>query len=94
MIIFEEKVHISTWYTDTLPADWTLAVSDKGWTDDALGVAWLTEVFEKHTKDRTRGVYRLLILDGHGSHTSPEFDLFCSEHMIITLYMPLYSSHL
>ena len=59
-----------------------------------MGVAWLTEVFEKHIKDRTRGVYRLLILDGHGSHTSPEFDLFCSEHIIITLCMPPHSSHL
>jgi hypothetical protein len=59
-------------------------LSDKGWTDDSLGLTWLTDVFEKHTKDRTKGVYRLLILDGHGSHSTPEFDLFCSEHSIIT----------
>ena len=94
MIIFEGKVHISTWYTDELPKDWTLAVSDKGWTDDSLGLTWLTDVFQKHTKDRTKGVYRLLILDGHGSHSTLEFDLFCSEHSIITLCMPPHSSHL
>jgi hypothetical protein len=94
MIIFEGKVHISTWYIDTLPRDWTIVLSDKGWTDDSLSLIWLTDVFEKHTKDRTKGVYRLLILDGHGSHSTPEFDLFCSEHSIITLCMPLHSSHL
>jgi hypothetical protein len=94
MIIFEGKVHISTWYTDTLPLDWTLGVSNKGWTDDSLGVAWLIEVFEKHTKDRTREVSRLLILNGHRSYSSPEFDLFYLEHFIITLCMPLHSSHL
>jgi hypothetical protein len=51
-------------------------------------------VFEKYTAQRTKGVYRLLILDGHGSHGTPEFDLFCKEHSIITLCMPPHSSHL
>jgi hypothetical protein len=50
-------------------------------------------VFEKHTAHRTKGVYRLLILDSHGSHVTPEFDLFCKEYSIITLCMPPYSSH-
>jgi len=94
MIIFEGKVHISTWYIDTLPKDWVVAVSEKGWTNDSLGLIWLTEVFERHTKSRIKGVHRLLILDGHGSHSTPEFDLFCSENLIITLCMPPHSSHL
>ena len=94
MIIFDGKVHISSWYTDTLPRDWTITVRENGWTNDSLGLAWLTDVFEKHTKDRTKGVYRLLILDGHGSHSTAAFDLFCSEHSIITLCMPPHSSHL
>jgi hypothetical protein len=51
-------------------------------------------MFEKYTAYRTKGVYRLLILDGHGSYTTLEFDLFCKEHSIITLCMPLHSSHL
>ena len=40
------------------------------------------------------GDYRLLILDGHGSHTTAGFDRFCIEKKIILLYMPPYSSHL
>jgi hypothetical protein len=51
-------------------------------------------MFEKHTAYRTKGVYRLLILDGHSSHLIPEFDLFCTEHSIITLCMLPHSSHL
>src|SRR5450432_3333418 len=94
VIIFEGKVHQSTWYTDTLPMDWTIAVSENGWTDDKLGLIWLQSIFEKHTAHRTNGVYRLLILDGHGSHVTPEFDLFAKEHLIITLCMPPHSSHL
>jgi hypothetical protein len=95
VIIFEGKVHQSTWYTNnTLPADWVIGVSENGWTNDVLGLTWLKNVFEKHTVQRTRGVYRLLILDGHGSHLTPEFDLFCTEHRIIALCMPPHSSHL
>ena len=51
-------------------------------------------MFEKHIAHRTKGIYRLLIIDGHGSHLTPEFDLFCKEHSIITLCMPPHSSHL
>jgi hypothetical protein len=94
MIILKGKTHISSWYLDSLPSDWTIAVSDNGWTTDQLGLAWLTDVFHPHTKDYTKGVYRLLILDGHGSHVMPEFDLFCKDHCIITLCMPPHSSHL
>jgi hypothetical protein len=96
MIIFKGKMHLSTWYAAELgiPSNWTIGVSDNGWTTDTLGLTWLTEVFEKHTKDRTIGKYRLLILDGHGSHGTPEFDLFCREHSIVTLCMPPHSSHL
>lgn len=94
VIIFEGKVHQSTWYSDTLPLDWVIGVSENGWTDNELGLIWLKEVFEKYTAHRTKGIYRLLILDGHGSHVTPEFDLFCKEHSIITLCMPPHSSHL
>ncbi|KFZ24810.1 hypothetical protein V502_00710, partial [Pseudogymnoascus sp. VKM F-4520 (FW-2644)] len=94
MIILKGKTHISSWYLNSLPPNWTIAISENGWTTDQLGLTWLTDVFERHTKDRTKGIYRLLILDGHGSHITPEFDLFCKDHSIITLCMPPHSSHL
>ena len=33
-------------------------------------------------------------MDGHESHHSTEFELFCKEHKIITLCMPSHSSHI
>ncbi|ODQ71044.1 hypothetical protein LIPSTDRAFT_332831, partial [Lipomyces starkeyi NRRL Y-11557] len=53
---------------------------------------WI-QLFNKHTKSRTSGVYRLLILDGHESHHSTDFDLYCKEHNIITVCMPAHSSY-
>ena len=41
-----------------------------------------------------KGIYRLLILDGHGSHLTPKFDQICEENNIIPVCMPPHSSHL
>ncbi|KAF2834453.1 CENP-B protein [Patellaria atrata CBS 101060] len=69
-----------------------LAVSDNGWTTDKLGFEWIKH-FDNYTKSYIKGVYRLLILDGHSSHATPKFDQYCMENKIITLCMPSYTSH-
>ena len=92
-IIFAAVNHQSLWYCD-LPENYILSVSKNGWTTDELGIEWLKKVFEPSTAPRTMGRYRLLILDGHGSHATAEFDRFCMEKRIIPLYMPPHSSHL
>ena len=75
MVILKGKGHLSTWYEHCqIPPDWVIAVSLNGWTSDQLGLTWLKEVFEPVTSTKTIGKYRLLILDGHGSHATPEFD--------------------
>ncbi len=33
-------------------------------------------------------------MDGHESHHSIEFELYCKSHNILTLYMPSHSSHI
>jgi hypothetical protein len=93
-IILPGKVHMRSWYEQPgLLPNTRIEVSDNGWTNDALGLEWIKH-FHKHTKDRVVGTYRLLILDGHGSHSTPEFDAFCEENRIITLCMPPHTSHL
>ncbi|ENH70905.1 hypothetical protein FOC1_g10000057, partial [Fusarium oxysporum f. sp. cubense race 1] len=38
--------------------------------------------------------YRLLILDGHESHHSADFERYCQDYKIIILCMPAYVSYL
>jgi hypothetical protein len=93
-IILTGQYHLSAWYEDSaIPRDWAIAVSDNGWTTNKLGVEWLKH-FDAHTKARTIGARRLLILDGHESHQSLEFQELCKESDIYTLCMPPHSSHL
>ncbi|RJE17421.1 hypothetical protein PHISCL_10242, partial [Aspergillus sclerotialis] len=93
MIILAAKQHQSAWYKE-IPKDWVLAISDNGWTTNDLGILWLKEVFDKHTKARSTGAYRMIILDGHGSHATAGFDHYCTENKIIPVYLPPHSSHL
>jgi hypothetical protein len=92
-VIFKGKVFIESWF-DGLPDDWRLEVSSNGWTSDQIGLRWLEKLFIPSTSSRTKGKYRLLILDGHGSHLTPKFDEICEKNNIIAICMPPHSSHL
>ncbi|CAP79192.1 Pc06g01990 [Penicillium rubens Wisconsin 54-1255] len=92
-VIFKGKVFIESWF-DGLPEDWRFEVSPNGWTSDEIGLRWLKKLFIPTTSSRTKGGYRLLILDGHGSHLTPKFDEICEENKIIPICMPPHSSHL
>ena len=93
-IIVAGKNHLASWYQNSgFPPDWVISVSENGWTTNERGMDWIRH-FEKHTRARTVGGYRLLVLDGHESHYSDEFEEYCKENNIITLCMPPHSSHL
>jgi hypothetical protein len=93
-IIFKAQNHLSAWYEDLgLPDNWVITLSENGWTSNSIGYEWIQH-FDRHTNARTVGTYRLLILDGHESHVSAQFQHYCTERKIITLCMPPHSSHI
>jgi hypothetical protein len=67
--------------------------SDSGWTNDDLGLAWLRNVFDRSTKEKCRRSWRLLILNGHGSHVTIEFINYCDENRILLAIFPPHSTH-
>jgi hypothetical protein len=56
--------------------------SESGWGNNDVGLAWLEQVFERFTKQKARRSYRLLILDGHGSHLTTDFIDFCDGNRV------------
>jgi hypothetical protein len=93
-IVVAGQYHLSSWYQESnLPGDWAIATTKNGWTDNETGFEWLKH-FDQHTKTRSNGRYRLLILDGHESHRSTKFETYCKNNNIATLCMPPHSSHL
>jgi hypothetical protein len=68
-------------------------VSENSGANNALSLEWLKR-FDKHTKARQLGAYRLLILDSHESHLNKEFKDYCLEHKILSLCILPHSSHI
>jgi hypothetical protein len=73
--------------------DLHVGTSVNGWTNDTLGVAWLKQVFNRYTRVRARGKYRLLILDGHGSHVTQAFIEYAHANKILLLIFPPHATH-
>ena len=93
-IIIAGKNHLISWYKNSgFPNDWVIAITENSWTINERGIDWIQH-FEKYTKSRSIGGYRLLVLDGYKSHYSDEFEEYYKEHNIITLCIPAHSSHL
>jgi len=85
---------LAHWITETdLPRDWVIKPTSNGWTDNETGLEWIRH-FDKCTKARTKGAYRMLVVDGHESHKSAVFEEFCHDNKIATIGMPPHSSHL
>jgi DDE superfamily endonuclease len=64
-----------------------------GWTNDAYGMKWLTEVFEPRTRPNRPTSKRLLIVDGHSSHVNMRFIEWADLHGIMILILPPHSTH-
>ncbi|KNG52878.1 pogo transposable [Stemphylium lycopersici] len=96
MLIYEGKAGIQSSWVDALDEDLHRAFvtnSPTGWSNNELGLAWLTEVFERYTHEKARRQWRLLILDGHGSHLTREFIEYCDSKKILLAVYPPHSTH-
>lgn len=89
-LILKGKVFLERWFP--LPPNWAINLSPNGWTSDQTGLDWLQKHFIPNST--RKGTYILLILDGHSSHLTPQFDKLCEENKIICLCMPAHASHL
>lgn len=94
MLILAGTMHLEDWATKTdLEDNVLLSVSDTGYSNDLLGFEWLQH-FERFSAQRQVGAYRMLLLDGHGSHCTRDFITFCDEKNIIPFCLPAHTTHL
>ena len=90
--------------TDNVQSTWTqdfedydhcafIQASPSGWTNDELGYAYINTVFERHTKTKAGRAWRLLVIDGHGSHINMQFIQYCQDHRILIAVFPPHATH-
>ena len=69
------------------------ASSEKGWTNEELGVAWLQDVFLYEINAKAGMRNRLFILNGHLSYVNWRFIDICDQNYIILGILPSHSIH-
>jgi hypothetical protein len=83
-----------TWLQAMRPEDRVyISSSPSGWTNNDIGLSWLKKVFDRSTKEKAGRSYRLLILDGHGSHLTMDFIEYCDRNRILLAVYPPHSTH-
>ena len=84
-----------TWLQDFDPEKYKcfFTLSPRGWTNNNLGYSWLVNIFDQEMKTKARWKWRLLIVDGHGSHITMKFIEYCDSNKILLVLYLLYSTY-
>ena len=87
-VIFKGRQQMKAWHE--VFKNGHTAVSETGWSDNAVSLAWLQGAFHPETcaTQSNSDQWRILLVDGHGSHVSTEALEFCIEQKIILLCLP------
>ena len=92
LIIWPAATRRSTWTTHPTPG-WHFACSKTGYTDSAISLYWIQNVFDPSIRSRASQRLRILISDGFGTHESLEVMKFCLENNTILCRLPSHTSH-
>ncbi len=94
VVIFKGESVQAQWFPTKLEEfeTWQFTASPNGWTSNDLGHEWLTTHFLPRTAPGNKD-WRLLVLDGHGSHVSDDFITSCAANRVYLVLLPPHSSH-
>ena len=82
------------WVKNTsLPGDYHLETSESAYINDEIALNWIRH-FDKWSKKRQIGEWRLLLLDGHNSHCTFEFLSYARENKILLYFLIAHCSQI
>ena len=96
LIILQSKSDriMEDWVRDTsLPGNYLLETSETAYTNDEIALIWLKH-FDKSTIKKQKGEWRMLIMDGHNSHSTFEFLNYCANVKILVYFLPSHTSQI
>ncbi|CBQ71472.1 conserved hypothetical protein [Sporisorium reilianum SRZ2] len=95
LIITKGKLHTVSEQgrMEDIPSTWHFSKGPSGWTDNELAVLWVENVFDANAKLSMPSASRLLIMDGHQSHTSSVFIDALWKRNILPLCLPPHTTH-
>ena len=84
---------LAPWFVNDLHSNIAVTTSETGFNNDWISLQWIKH-FETFSRRGQRGKWRLLIMDGFGSHDTFEFLEYCEYHNIIPFTFPSHTTHL
>jgi len=98
MIIFKGENIQEDWVENShlsMPDEVLIGYSENGWTDRRKGLRYLEHFFgpESSTAKKAHQHHRLLLFDGHSSHVTWEFLLYCLQNKIVPFCLPAHTTH-
>jgi hypothetical protein len=91
----ESGALMDTWLDNYDSQDLTpyFAISEKGWSNENIGMHWLQHVFDRYTKS-IADLYRYcLIVDNHNSHVNMRFINYCDQNRILLAILSPHLTH-
>ena len=92
MVILPGEMHLQAWHCNTMPGTWLMGVSETGYSNDDLALAWIKH-FSRYTRGQRDGAYILLLFDGAYEHCTRQFLEVCEENKIIPFCFPPHTTH-
>jgi hypothetical protein len=92
LIVFKGQSVQLQWFSHTDCPDWLYTSSEKGWTSNEIGLQWLKTIFIPETQPEDKE-WRILVVDGHGSHITVDFLFECHRYQIRPVFLPPHTSH-
>ena len=93
VLIISAKTHMDSWYNEGLYGTELILLSESGYTNDQLAMKWLQH-FILHTESSKTSTFKVLLMDSHTSHRTPEFTLLASEYNIHLYAFPSHLTHI
>ena len=84
---------MQNYFDSNLDLETVIDMSDSGYTNDTIAIRWL-EHFIQYIKSRPNAPKKLLLFDGHGSHTTNEFNRLAATNNVILYMFPTHLTHL
>ncbi|KZP22653.1 DDE-domain-containing protein, partial [Athelia psychrophila] len=91
-IIFKGHNFMTKWADDNV-SHASISHSENGWTDGEIAAEWIEKDFDRQTKEKAGGETRVLLMDGHSSHYTPELLTFAKANNIVILGYPPHCTH-
>jgi hypothetical protein len=93
VLIIPGKMHMESWYHESLSSTERILLSDSSYTNDQLAMEWLQH-FIFHTSSSRDSDLKVLLLDSHTSHCTPEFTLLARDNNVHIYAFPSHLTHI